>query len=341
MSRVRAAIKRIAHHLPDYVLSNAELAREFEGWDEAKIFDKTGISARRVAAAGECASDLGVKAAQKLFETGACRPDEIDFLILCTQSPDYFLPATACVMQHRLGLKTGCGAIDVNQGCSGFVYGLAVAAGLISAGIVRNVLLVTADTYTKFINKRDRAARAIFGDGSAATLIAPVHADDDPIGPFVLGSDGSGARHLMVPAGCLRNPPSPEAFVETKDDNGNWRSPSNFYMNGPEVFTFTLSAVPAVVNQLLIDSNLSFDDVDYFVFHQANRFMLERLRAKLEIPPEKFALDVSDTGNTVSSSIPIALERLTARGLVRSGKRVMLVGFGVGYSWAAAMIRTT
>jgi 3-oxoacyl-[acyl-carrier-protein] synthase-3 len=320
-------------------VSNEQLALEFDDWDEARIFDKTGIASRYVAAHNECASDLGVAAARNLFCAGVCTADEIDFLIFCTQSPDHFLPATACIVQDRLGLRTSTGALDVNQGCSGFVYSLALANGLISSEIASNVLVITADTYTKFINPRDRASRVIFGDGAAATLVSGVAADHDLLGPFVLGSDGSGAPNIIVPAGAMRMLPSPEALVETADENGNWRSPSNFFMNGAEVFTFTLLSVPDAVRALLRKSGLAITDIDYFVFHQANKFMLERLRAKLEIPPEKFAIEMSDTGNTVSSSIPIALERLMARGLVRSGHTVMLVGFGVGYSWAATLAR--
>lgn len=339
MNQTHAAIRAIAYHLPESVLTNAQLAREFEGWEEEKILAKTGIVSRHVASASECASDLGDAAARKLFDTGACMPADVDFLLFCTQSPDHFLPTTACLLQDRLGLPTSCGAIDLNQGCSGFVYGLALARGLVENELARNVLLVTADTYTKFINPRDRSTRTLFGDGAAATLVAPAAVEGDFIGPFVFGTDGRGAPHLIVPAGGARTPHTVATALERKDTSGNWRCDDNLFMNGGEVFAFTLAAVPAVIRRLLEKTGLALDDVDQFVFHQANRFMLERLRDKLEIPPEKFAIELEDTGNTVSASIPIALDRCVQRGVVRPGDRVLIVGFGVGYSWAAALIR--
>jgi len=339
--RTHAVIAAIAHHLPARELTNEDLASELGDWTPEKIFEKTGIRTRRIAAAQECASDLGVAAAQRLFEGGACDPGAIDFLIFCTQSPDYFLPATACTVQARLGLPTSCGAVDINQGCSGFVYGLALAKSLVEAGTASRVLLVTADTYTKFLHPRDRAVRTIFGDGAAATLVVGKEAAEESIGPFVLGTDGRGACQLIVPAGGLRRRASAETAVALEAEGGNWRSAQNLYMNGPEIFNFTLSAVPPLVEQLRLKCNGGLQEVDYYVFHQANRFMLERLRNKLKIAPEKFCIDLEDCGNTVSSTIPLALERARRAGRITSGQRVMLVGFGVGFSWAASMIRVS
>jgi len=339
--RTHAVIAAIAHHLPARELTNEDLASELGDWTSEKIFEKTGIRTRRIAAAQECASDLGVAAAQRLFEGGACDPGAIDFLIFCTQSPDYFLPATACTVQARLGLPTSCGAVDINQGCSGFVYGLALAKSLVEAGTASRVLLVTADTYTKFLHPRDRAVRTIFGDGAAATLVVGKEAAEESIGPFVLGTDGRGACQLIVPAGGLRRRASAETAVALEAEGGNWRSAQNLYMNGPEIFNFTLSAVPPLVEQLRLKCNGGVQEVDYYVFHQANRFMLERLRNKLKIAPEKFCIDLEDCGNTVSSTIPLALERARRAGRITSGQRVMLVGFGVGFSWAASMIRVS
>ena len=339
--RTHAVIAAIAHHLPARELTNEDLASELGDWTSEKIFEKTGIRTRRIAAAQECASDLGVAAAQRLFEGGACDPGAIDFLIFCTQSPDYFLPATACTVQARLGLPTSCGAVDINQGCSGFVYGLALAKSLVESGTASRVLLVTADTYTKFLHPRDRAVRTIFGDGAAATLVVGKEAAEESIGPFVLGTDGRGACQLIVPAGGLRRRASAETAVALEAEGGNWRSAQNLYMNGPEIFNFTLSAVPPLVEQLRLKCNGGLQEVDYYVFHQANRFMLERLRNKLKIAPEKFCIDLEDCGNTVSSTIPLALERARRAGRITSGQRVMLVGFGVGFSWAASMIRVS
>ena len=335
----RAAIKAIKSFLPEGKLTNEQLAEEFGDWHAGQIFSKTGVAVRGVAGANETASDLGVAAGKRLFESGACGPDEIDFLLFCTQSPDYFTPTSACVMQDRLGLKTSCGAIDFNQGCSGYVYGLALAKSLIEAGTASNVLLITADTYTKFINRRDRSIRTLFGDGAAATLVASVEAESEMIGPLVLGTDGRGATEIIVPAGGLRCPPTADTAIEREDDAGNWRSAENLYMNGADVFSFALRTVPPAIDQLLQKSGLAMDQVDFFVLHQANKFILERLRGKMKIPAEKFWIDMENCGNTVSSTIPIALESAIEQKRVNPGDRVALVGFGVGYSWGAAMIR--
>jgi 3-oxoacyl-[acyl-carrier-protein] synthase-3 len=335
----RAAIRAIKSFLPEGKLTNEQLAAEFGDWHAGQILSKTGVAVRGVAGANETASDLGVAAGQRLFASGACAPEEIDFLLFCTQSPDYFTPTSACVMQDRLGLKTSCGAIDFNQGCSGYVYGLALAKSLIEAGTASKVLLITADTYTKFINRRDRSIRTLFGDGAAATLVTSIEAESEMIGPLVLGTDGRGANEIIVPAGGLRCRPTAETAIEKEDDAGNWRSAQNLYMNGADVFSFALRTVPPAVEELLQKSGLTLDQVDFFVLHQANKFILERLRGKMKIPPEKFWIDMENCGNTVSSTIPIALESALEQHRVKPGDRVALVGFGVGYSWGAAMIQ--
>jgi len=327
---VFAAVRAIEYHLPDTVLTNDELARAFPGWSPAKIAAKTGIVERRIAAPEECASDLAVAAARKLFASGACRPEEIDFILLCTQSPDYFLPTTACILQDRLGLPTSAGALDFNLGCSGFVYGLSLAKGLIETGQASNVLLLTAETYSKFLHPDDRSVRPLFGDAAAATLVQ-ARPDGPPwIGPFVFGTDGKGKDNLIVRAGGMR--------CRTREQT----SPSSDHlcMNGPEIFTFALQVVPQAVEALLSRAEKTIDDVDLFVFHQANRYMMEHLREKLTIPAEKFVVALRHVGNTVSSTIPIALKEAMGQQLLPPGKLVLLVGFGVGYSWSATLIRS-
>jgi 3-oxoacyl-[acyl-carrier-protein] synthase-3 len=332
---LRASIKGIASHVPEAQLTNTQLGEIFDEQPE-KILEKTGIAVRHIAAPDECASDLGVAAARKLFESGVASPEEIDFLIFCTQSPDYFLPTTACLMQDRLSLRTDCGAIDFNQGCSGFVYGLALAKSLIEAGTATNVLLVTADTYTKFINPRDRTLRTLFGDGAAATLIAGAESSKELIGPFVLGTDGRGAKNLIVPEGGLRKAAGER--VEEQDSKGNWRTQSNLFMDGNAVFHFTLTTVPQALDHLIQKAGVSLEEIDYVIPHQANRFMLERLRPRLKVPADKFCIDLELTGNTVSATIPIALENAIKKGRVKSGDKVAMLGFGVGYSWAATLV---
>ncbi len=334
----RAAIKAVRSFLPANKLTNEDLARQFGDWHASQILSKTGVAERGVASPDECASDLGVAAAKRLFDDGVCSPDEIDFLIFCTQSPDYFTPTSACLMQDRLGLKTSCGAVDINQGCSGYIYGLALAKSLVEAGTAQTVLLVTADTYMKFINPRDRSLLTLFGDGAAATLMRAVESETELIGPFVLGTDGRGANQIIVKAGGLRSRPTAETAIEKEDSSGNWRSDQNLYMDGGDVFSFALRTVPPTLQQLLEKAGLTIDQVDFMIPHQANKFVLERLRAKLKFPADKFWINMENCGNTVSSTIPIALESAINQGRVKSGDRVALVGFGVGYSWGATMI---
>jgi 3-oxoacyl-[acyl-carrier-protein] synthase-3 len=216
------------------------------------------------------------------------------------------------------------------------VYGLALAKSLVESGTAANVLLITADTYTKFINRRDRTLRTLFGDGAAATLVGPAQSSREMIGPFVLGTDGRGAHKLIVHEGAMRKRNGES--VEEQDSRGNWRSKQNLYMDGAAVFNFTLSIVPKALEQLLNKAGISLDEIDYVIPHQANRFMLERLRPKLNIPLEKFCIDMELTGNTVSSTIPLALESALQTSRLKAGDRAALLGFGVGYSWAATIV---
>lgn len=339
---MQAAIKAIAYHLPVQVLTNSALEAVFPEWPATKIEEKTGIATRHIAARDECASDLGSQAAEKLFASGVCQPQDVDYLLLCTQSPDYFLPTTACLLQKRLGLPQTAGALDFNLGCSGFVYGLGLAKGLIETGQAQRVLLITAETYSKFIHPGDKSVRTLFGDAAAATLLQGMPDEPDAaipfIGPFVFGTDGSGADNLMVPTGGLRAATVPEAPA-CVDAYGNTRTVNHLYMDGPELLTFTLRVVPSTVQQLLLRAQKTMADIDLFVFHQANQYMLEHLRKKLRIPQEKFVVALRDCGNTVSATIPIALRYAQDNGFLQPGHLVMLIGFGVGYSWGGTLVR--
>lgn len=332
---MEAYIAGIACHLPDGVVSNEELQAQNPDWDLARLEKKVGIRQRHIAGPGETASDLGYAAAAKLLAGMEVDPATIDVLLFCTQSPDYFLPTTACILQDRLGLPTTCAALDFNQGCSGYVYGLFLAKGLVASGMAKNVLLVTAETYSKFINPRDRSVRVLFGDGASATLI-----NGDPagarIGACTLGTDGSGYQNLIVPAGGSRRPLAADTGEEARDENGSVRSAENLFMDGQELFLFTLKRVPEVVNATLASDGAALEDVRWFVFHQANAFMNDHLRTKLHIAKERAPLCVEDCGNTVSSTIPLTMR--AAGGEFSAGEKVMLVGFGVGYSWGACML---
>jgi 3-oxoacyl-[acyl-carrier-protein] synthase-3 len=330
-----ATITAITSFLPDAVLSNQALADLYPNWTATKILEKTGVRERRICAEDQTAGDLAEAAAQRLFSAHAVAPDSIDFLMFCTQTPDYILPATACVLHARLGLRQDAGALDYGLGCSGYVYGLALAKGLIESGQASRVLLLTCDTYSKLIHPLDKSVRTLFGDAATATLVEAQASDAPRIGPFVFGTDGTGAESLIVPAGGFRQPHTADTAREIADESGNIRTDDHLYMDGPSVLNFTLRQIPKAVEQLLALCELPLEGFDAFIFHQANAFMLERLRRKLAIPEGKFVVHMADCGNTVSSTIPIALEPLM---VAAKAQRIMLVGFGVGFSWAATSV---
>lgn len=338
---MKATIAAIEYYLPPAVSDTAQLAAEFPEWSVQKIEDKTGVKQRHIATGEECSSDLAVSAARQLFDSGVVTPAEIDYVLLCTQSPDYFLPTTACLVQDRLGIPATAGALDFNLGCSGYIYGLGLAQGLIETGQASNILLLTAETYSKFLHPKDRSVRTIFGDAAAATLVRAVDRCDPALGPYVYGTNGAGGPHLIVPTGGMREPRTADSATEQTDDSGNVRSRDNLFMSGADVFTFTLEVVPATVAKILERSGLAPDDIDLYVFHQANKYMLEHLRKKIKLPAEKFWVSMSHCGNTVSSTIPIALKDAVAAGKLQPGATVMLVGFGVGLSWGATIARWT
>ena len=337
-NRIGASIYAVGLHFPETRLGNEELAMELDGWTAEKIYDKTGISERRVVASNETALDLAEKACLDLFDNKGVSREEVDFVILCTQAPDYILPTSACILQHRLGLKTSIGAFDINLGCSGYVYGLSIATGLIAAGSAKKILLVTADTYSKYINKKDRSVRTLFGDGATASLITSCDPSRSSIGSFVFGTDGSGAKHLIVPAGGARNPQTQITAIESVDASGTVRSPNDLFMDGAAIMAFTLAEVPKAFTKLLETANVTLEQIDYVVFHQANGFMLEALRKKMKIPHEKMPCSFEKIGNTVSSTIPVVISDLMTTAKFESGKTVALVGFGVGLSWAACIL---
>ena len=331
-------LKTVASYLPPKRLSNAELCQDHPSWTPEKVLAKTGIEERAIAGDHETSVDMGIKAAVALFEKHPNEKDAIDFLIFCTQTPDYFLPSGACIIQEALGLSEGVGAIDVNQGCSGYVYSLSLAKGLIASGSAQNVLIITADTYTKLINESDFSVRALFGDGATASLVTS-HDGPEGIGGFVFGTSGRGANDLIVPAGGFRRPKSVESAIVSEDPYGNTRSAEQLFMDGSKILVFGLSKVPSAIKELLKKESINMTDVDHFIFHQASLLMLEKLQNKLKIPSEKVPISLKYSGNTVSSTIPIVLEQGFSQGRFKSGDILVLVGFGVGLSWAACTMK--
>lgn len=330
---MKTFIKAISYYLPEQVVTNEQLVSEFPEWSVDKIANKIGVQERRVTKENETSVDLAFGAGEKLFEENtSIRKEDIDFVLLCTQSPDFFLPTSACVLQNRLGLRTNIGALDFNLGCSGYVYGLSIAKGLIMGGIATNVLLLTAETYSKFIHPKDKGNRTIFGDAASATVVSTTGFAE--IGTFSLGTDGRGAENLIVKTGGCRIP-QPANDIQF-DESSNPKSSDHLFMDGSEIFNFTMEAVPVLVQDTLVKNELTQDQIDLFVFHQANKYMMNFIRKKIKIEEAKFYYWMETVGNTVSSTIPIALTEARKEGRLKGN--ILLAGFGVGYSWAGVTL---
>ena len=287
-------------------------------WDIEKILNTTGINNRHCSTDDETALDLAVEAAKKL----EMQMDDVDLLLFVTQSPEYILPTTACIAQDRLGLSKNIAAFDINLGCSGYVYALSVVGSMMESNQCSKALILCGDTYTKYISINDRTSRPLFSDAGSATLVTKSK-NDNKIGPFIYGTDGSGADNLIV-----RNSASKRESTKTKD----------LYMNGAEVLLFTMANVPNGVNQLLNKASISFEDIDYFLFHQASKVVMNNITRKLNIDEKKFLTNYQEHGNTVSCTIPILLKQKIDEGIVNRGNKLMLFGFGVGYSYGACVI---
>lgn len=321
----------VAAAVPQQVRTLEQDAIVFGADEVRKVSDSTGVKVRHVSAK-LCTTDLCFAAAEKILAELPTENKSIDALIFVSQTPDHVLPASACTLQDRLGLPTDCAAFDINLGCSGYVYGLWVAAGMIAGGAVQRVLLLAGDTISHLCSPEDRSVALLFGDAGTATLLERDETAEAM--HFVLGTDGRGKEHLKVEAGGFRTPLAAESTVRRECEGGNKRSAADLYMNGAEVFSFTLKAVPALVRQVLDMAAKSLDDVDAFVPHQANRFMLDHLSRRMKIPPEKLVLGLEAFGNTSSASIPLALVTELGEQLRTGRLDLLLAGFGVGYSWA-------
>lgn len=325
-----AKILGISYYLPKKILSNEDLASRFPEWSVSKITDKIGIEQRHIASENETAVDMAVEAANKFFAEFNFDKAKIDFVILCTQSPDYFLPTSACIVHEKLGLAKEAGSIDINQGCSGYVYGLSIAKGLINSNICRNVMLITADTYSKYIHEEDKSNLAIFGDAASVSVISNHGLFE--IGDFVFGTDGSGMDNLIVKNGASR-------FKKVESESKNhFDSGDYLYMNGGNVFNFTLQSVPLLIDEIIVKNQISRKELDYYVLHQANSYMLNTIRRFCKIEESSFHNNMKFTGNTVSSTIPIVLKDLYFNVQPINHKKVLLAGFGVGFSWAGCLL---
>lgn len=331
---MKAYIKALAYSLPEKIVDNQQIADEFPEWTVEKIDKKIGIKQRHITVDGETASDLAVDAAEKLFAQSSIDRKDIDYLIFVTQSPDYHLPTTACLIQTRLGLSKHITAIDVNLGCSGFVTGLSLAKAVIASCQARNVLLLTAETYSKYMHERDKSNRTIFGDGAAATLVSTDGIAE--IGEFVIGTDGTGAENLIVKSGGARHPQPLNDL--TFDEYGNPRSSDNLYMDGPAILNYSLDSIPQLVKDVLEKNHMTIEDIDLHVYHQANIFLANLERRKLKIPQEKYYCNIENVGNTVSSTIPIGLCLALEDNSLKPGMKVLSVAQGLGYTWGGMVL---
>ena len=330
-------ILAVRYSLPETSLTHAELEGRF-GVDAMKrVVSGTGIRNRRVVRDGRTGADFAFTAAEQLLAEEKIDRNSIDLVIMCTQTPDYLLPTTACVLHERLALKNECACFDINLGCSQYVYALSVAHSMIMAGTASRALVLTGDTMSRTVHPQDKAVVPLLADGGSATLVGPVPAGRGFL-RFRLGTDGSSHRNLMTPAGGYRTPRSPQTAIERTDADGNVRSDDSLYMNGPAIFHFSISVVPPTIAKLLADLSLTMADIDLFLFHQANKFMLDYLVKKMAIPAERTFFFIEEIGNMSGSSVPIVLTEAWKAGKIVPGKKVLLIAFGVGLSWGATVI---
>ncbi|MCP4910181.1 MAG: ketoacyl-ACP synthase III [Bacteroidetes bacterium] len=329
-------IKYINCYYPNNILTNEDIANQFPDLKIKELTRLTGVHKRYISGKGETSVDMGVSAAEILLTKNSIDRNSIDFIIFCSAGGDFITPASACIIQNRLGLPSNCGAFDFNQGCTGYIYGLSIADGLIQSNNAKNVLLITSEAITKTIHPDDSSNRAIFGDAATATLVSKNNNGSD--NKFIFGTDGSKFDKIIIKHGRERYPLPEYAEQDSLDNYGNAQNDSKFYMDGAEVFNFSVNKAPELVNSLLVQNNITIDDINYFIFHQANQIILETLGKKLKIPKDKLIIDISETGNTVSSTIPIALSNAIRSDKIKRGNRIILAGFGVGFSWGGTIL---
>ena len=338
---MKAYLQAISYYYPEKCLTNEKLSQDHPEWSVEKISSKTGIFNRYISAEEETVSDMAEKAANNLFNEYSIDRSSIDFVILCTQSPDYFLPTTACILQDRLGLRSDCGAFDFNLGCSGFVYGLGIAKGLLVSGQANRVLLITSEMYSKHIHPLDKSCKTIFGDAASVSLISnETHSSfyNAEILNFTYKTMGSGFENLIVKTGGMKQPRKGESQDEIVD-GVFLRNQDYLYMDGKAIFDFTAYNIPSQIRDNTEKNNVSFSDIDLFVFHQANKFMLSFLQKRCAIPKDKFYIDIADGGNTVSSTIPIALKKAMQKREKKNNTLIQLCGFGVGLSVGSVILK--
>lgn len=319
--------------VPSQIANNSDLDSIMPMEEVEKVISSVGIRERRICSEDVFASDLCYRAAVKLMEDNDIDPGSIDMILFMSQGSDYRIPATACILQHRLGLSKDCAAMDLTLGCSGYVYALSTAMAFASAEGIDRVLLLDGEAFSKIVNPRDKVNVPLYGDAGTATLVEKGDFGDSV---FILNTDGSGEDAVKIPAG-MRNPLTPESLAVTEREDGNYRSDVQVYMDGMEVFNFALRVVPKGVKELLKVTDMDQDEIGYLVFHQSNRFMTDFFIKKLKIDPEKVPYSIDRFGNTSSASVPLTIVS-ELQGKLTQPTKVVLCGFGAGLSWGTAMI---
>lgn len=329
-------ISGISYALPSGQLTHEELQERFGHKEMDKLIKNTGILNRRVCLNNECASDLAFNAAKKLIDKNNIDSTSIDLVIFSSQMPDYLMPTTACILQDRLGIPSSAGAYDINLGCSQYLYAHANAFAMIKSGLAKKVLVMTADTPSRIVNKMDRSVVPLFGDAGTAAIIENVE-EGSGYQDFYFGSDGSEHKALIWPSSGLRKRHSPDTALELKDKLGSIRSEDDMYMDGQKIFIFTLKTVPASIKNMLEKNKINIEDIDYFIFHQASELILNTITKKLKIPQEKFNRIYKNRGNSGGSTVGIALNEAIESGKIKPNSKILLSSFGVGLSWCHAI----
>jgi 3-oxoacyl-[acyl-carrier-protein] synthase-3 len=332
----KAAIRGVVSAVPKNVVTNQYFEQYFSAEEIAKTTKMGGVLERRWADPQVTTSDLCKDASIQLMKEVGWKPETVDCLIFVSQTVDYHLPASACLLHGWLGLSSHCAAFDVKLGCSGYVYGLWLAASLIHSGAAKRVLLLAGDTCSRMISEKDRSTGLLFGDAGTATAVEYDPAASDM--HFVMGSDGRGAENLIVPGGCYRTP-SKELMTRADLLSGiSVRQDTHLYMDGAEIFNFTIEVVGPLIKNLLNSCGLTGTEVDYFLLHQANEFMLKHIAKKLKLDLDRVPLHLAKYGNTSSASIPLLMTTNIGEKIKSASSKLVLAGFGVGYSWGATFV---
>ena len=328
-------IEKIEYYLPENIETNEFLENQNKDWDLKKISKKSGVHQRHIASSDETAFDLSLKACEKIFRN--FNKEKIGGIIYCTQSPDYIMPPNSFLLHKELKFKENVFSFDFNHACTGYIYCILMANSFLSSGMAESILIINSDTYSKYINKKDRSTRVLFGDGAAATIVRKCHSDSRIIDKEI-SSCGADYNKFWIPAGGLRNPKTKKTSQEFVDFLGNIRSENDITMDGLGVWSFINSVVPNQINQILKRNKLDLSKIDQIIFHQASLMTLESLIKKMKINEEKVYINIKNIGNTVSSSIPIALKDAVDDNIISRGSKIILCGFGVGLSYGTILM---